>query len=140
MEWSNCSRSSWRRFIKWTGDGFLAWFKTPLHREVSEVIGNVFEAAWQLTVLINVSQLGIKSGKKFKIRHGVTYERDALITKIKHSEDYNSLDITGRAVVLAFRLSGMNSKFPNVTTERQLVEAYQRSIRNKSKNPPHCTK
>jgi len=25
------------RFIKWTGDGFLAWFETPLHRELGKV-------------------------------------------------------------------------------------------------------
>ncbi|NGP87564.1 adenylate/guanylate cyclase domain-containing protein [Fodinibius halophilus] len=117
------------RFIKWTGDGFLAWFKSPLHREINEIISNIFEAVWQLTVLINVTQLGVNSGEMFKVRHGVTYERDALVTKIKHSEDYSSLDLTGRAVILAFRLSGVDSKFPNVITERELVEAYHQTNR-----------
>jgi class 3 adenylate cyclase len=118
------------RFIKWTGDGFLAWFEVPLHREMPNIVSNVFEAVYHTTLLTNVTQLGVKGNKKIKLRHGITFEQDALITKIKHSEDYFSLDLTGRSVVLAFRLSSINARFPNVLTEREIVESYRQIDRN----------
>ena len=61
-------------FIKWTGDGFLAWFETPLHRTLGVIASEIFNAAWMLSFYVNVSQLGVKAAVKFKIRHAVTYE------------------------------------------------------------------
>jgi class 3 adenylate cyclase len=111
------------RFIKWTGDGFLAWFETPLHRNLGEKATAAFRAAWYLTILINVTQLGVSSARKFTMRHALTYEQDALLTKITHPGGYQSLDLTGRAVVLAFRLSGIEAHFPGIVTQQALVEA-----------------
>ena len=76
-----------------------------------------------MSFLTNVTQLGLKPLKNFKIRHGITYEQDALLTTITHPDGHKSLDITGRAVVLAFRLAGIQSDFPNITTQRELVQA-----------------
>src|ERR1051325_11309894 len=111
------------RFIKWTGDGFLAWFETPLHRDLGEKAFAVFEAAWYLTFLVNVTQLEIKAERKFKLRHGIAYEHDALLTTITHSDGHESLDITGRAVVLAFRLSGIEASFPSIATQKDIIDA-----------------
>jgi class 3 adenylate cyclase len=111
------------RFIKWTGDGFLAWFETALHREVPLAIRRCLDAVWHLTVLVNVTQLGIAPKRHFKLRHGIAYEQDALLTKIRHSGGFDSLDLMGRAVVLAFRLSGFAADFPCITTQRDIVEA-----------------
>jgi class 3 adenylate cyclase len=91
------------RFIKWTGDGFLAWFETPLLRDAGTIVGEVFNAAWQMSLYVNVSQLGITAPVKFKIRHAMTMEHDALVIDLSYSEN-NSTDLLGRAVVLAFRL------------------------------------
>src|SRR5713101_7540083 len=66
------------KFIKWTGDGFLAWFETPLLRDAGSIAEEVFNAAWQLSFYVNVSQLGVSAPVKFKIRHAVTMEHDAL--------------------------------------------------------------
>jgi hypothetical protein len=110
-------------FIKWTGDGFLAWFETPLHRDLGRASKRCLEAVWHLTVLVNVTQLGLAPKRHFKIRHGVTYEQDALLTKISHLGGFRSLDLIGRAVVLAFRLSGVAAEFPGITTQRDIVEA-----------------
>jgi len=112
------------RFIKWTGDGFLAWFETSLHRDRGKAAAAVFNAAWHLTFLVNVTQLGLSPGRKFHIRHGITYEHDALLVKIIHTDEHESLDLIGRAVVLAFRISGIKASFPNIVTHRELAEAY----------------
>jgi hypothetical protein len=108
-------------FIKWTGDGFLAWFETPLHREAETKAKTVFNAATQLSVLVAVTQLGLTPKSKFAIRHSVTYEQDALITRIKHQGGFESVDIIGRAVVLAFRLCSIKSAFPHLITQGELV-------------------
>ena len=113
------------KFIKWTGDGFLAWFETPLHRELGALAAAALEALWHLTLMVNVTQLGLQPERKFRMRHGVTYEQDALITKITHLDGYESLDITGRAVVLAFRLSSIPAPFPSVISQREVVSAYK---------------
>lgn len=110
------------RFIKWTGDGFLAWFETPIHRLMSNTTDQIFHAAYFLTVLVNVTQLGVKSEQKLRIRHGVCFEHDALLINISHS-DHQSLDLIGRAVVLAFRLSGLSAGFPNIVTQQDLIAA-----------------
>jgi class 3 adenylate cyclase len=111
------------RFIKWTGDGFLAWFETPLHRQLGERAAAVLDAAWHLTFLVNVTQLGLDPQRKFRIRHGVTYELDALLTRIAYPGGYESLELAGCAVVLAFRLSGISSEFPSIVTQKELLDA-----------------
>jgi class 3 adenylate cyclase len=110
------------RFIKWTGDGFLAWFETPLHRDLARTVHQCLDAVWHLTVMVNVTQLGLAPKRHFRIRHGLTYEQDALLTKIIHPGGFESLDLIGRAVVLAFRLSGMTAAFPGITVHRDIVE------------------
>ncbi len=53
------------KYIKWTGDGFLAWFETPLYRNAGSVASRVFNAAWYLSLLVNITQLNVKSRTKF---------------------------------------------------------------------------
>ena len=108
-------------FIKWTGDGFLAWFETPLHRDVGDAAFRVFNAAWSLTFYVNVSQLSVESTVKFKIRHAVTLEHDALVIDLAYS-DKGATDVLGRAVVLAFRLSSIKAEFPGIVTHRELLK------------------
>ena len=108
-------------FIKWTGDGFLAWFDVDLDRNKKKIAERVFKAAWHLTFLNNVTQLGVKPQTKFGIRHGITYEKDGLLFEIQEHGDNHSLDLIGRAVVLAFRLSGIQAKFPSIVTEKEIV-------------------
>lgn len=111
------------KFIKWTGDGFLAWFETPLHRDLHRTAIRCLEAVWHLTVIVNVTQLGLTPKRRFKIRHGLTYEQDAFLTKIIHHRGFETLDLIGRSVVLAFRLSGITADFPCIATHRDIVEA-----------------
>lgn len=113
-------------FIKWTGDGFLAWFPTPLHRQLGEKAAAAFEAARQLTFFVNVTQLGAKPERRFRIRHGIAYEQDALITKITYPGGFEALDLMGRAVVLAFRLSGISAGFPGIVTQKDLIDALRK--------------
>lgn len=108
-------------FIKWTGDGFLAWFEVDLDRNKKKIAEKVFKAAWHLTFLNNVTQLGVKPRTKFGIRHGITYEKDGLLFEIQEHGDNHSLDLIGRAVILAFRLSGIQAKFPSIMTEKEIV-------------------
>ncbi|MCU0797437.1 MAG: hypothetical protein MUF31_16075 [Akkermansiaceae bacterium] len=115
-------RASGGEYIKWTGDGFLAWYPIPLHRELGARAADVFNAAWHLTLLLNVTNLSVKSDKKFKIRHGVAYEQDALLSRLKTGAS-ESIDLLGRAVVLAFRLSGAAARFPGIVTQGELVKA-----------------
>ena len=118
---SNIVKAFGGEFIKWTGDGFLAWFETPLDRNKLEIANNVFKAAWHLSFLNNITQLALNPKEKFKIRHGISYEKDALTIKIFENEENYSLDLIGRAVVLAFRLSGIQAHFPSIVTEKELV-------------------
>lgn len=108
-------------FIKWTGDGFLAWFETPLHRDIGDVALRVFDAAWYLSFYVNVSQLCVQSPTKFKIRHAVTLEHDALVIDLAYS-DKSAADVLGRAVVLAFRLSSIQAGFPSIVTNGELLK------------------
>lgn len=107
-------------FIKWTGDGFLVWFDCELHRERGNLAKKAFETAWYLTLLSNVTCLGIDSDKNIKLRHGITFEEDALITYINENSS-KSIDLLGRSVVLAFRLSGIPVQFPGIVTQKDLV-------------------
>lgn len=111
-------------FIKWTGDGFLAWFPAQLHRDIGDRASDALTALYHLTVFTNVTQLGVDANPKFRLRHGVTAEHDALLTKIVRAGKLDSLDVMGRAVVLAFRLSGMKAKFPGVTISSDVHDAY----------------
>lgn len=111
------------KFIKWTGDGFLAWFETPLHRDLENVVHRCLNAAWHLSVMVNVTQLGTSTKRPFRIRHGLTYEHDALVTRIGHEGGFESLDLIGRAVVLAFRLSGLKAEFPGIAADKEIAGA-----------------
>jgi len=108
-------------FIDWTGDGFLAWFETKLDRDKQKVSNKIGHAAWHLSFLVNVTQLGVKSKRKFKIRHGITYEKDALITNILKEDGHKSINIIGRAVVLAFRISSKQSFFPSIIIQKEIL-------------------
>lgn len=108
-------------FIKWTGDGFLAWFDVDLDRNKKKIANKVYKAAWHLTFLNNITQLGVKPQSKFGIRHGVTFEKDGLLFKIHEYNGNKSIDLIGRAVVLAFRLSGVEAKFPSIVTEKEII-------------------
>lgn len=109
------------RFIKWTGDGFLAWFETPLHRESGRQAAIVIYAAWHLSMTVNLSQLGVSSKRKFAVRHGITYEHDALVLDIETQSGTHTTDLLGRAVVLAFRLASLDADFPRVVTQKELI-------------------
>ena len=110
------------QFIKWTGDGFLAWFPLELHRDLGEKAAIIFDMIWHLTILCNVTGLDVDSKRKFRIRHGVALEHDALITHIIQ-DGSETLDLIGRAVVLAFRLSGIKAAFPSIVTQREIIGA-----------------
>ncbi len=112
-------------FVKWTGDGFLAWFEIELHRDIPRVASIIFEAIWHLSFMVNITQLDVKSEKPIKLRHGVAFEHDALITTITHPGGFKTMDITGRGVVLAFRLSSAPATFPCVVSTSELTEAYK---------------
>lgn len=110
-------------FLKWKGDGFLAWFRVSLDREMGAEAAKVFEALWHLSLLVNVTQLAVDGGPKFRIRHGVAYEPDALLIHVKERKAAK-LDVIGRAVVFAFRLSGIPADFPHVVARGDVVSAY----------------
>jgi class 3 adenylate cyclase len=115
-------RAAGGEFIKWTGDGFLAWFETPLYREMPARVRSLLYIISHITIFTNVTNLGVTTPKKFKMRHGVTYEQDALMTTLTHASGQESTDIIGRAVVLAFRLSGRPAHFPGVVTQREVIK------------------
>ena len=109
------------KFVKWTGDGFLIWFPTDLHRDIGPQAVKVLEVIWQLTIINNITCLGIKEGIRVRLRHGVTIEHDALVTNVS-DEHGNYYDLIGRDVVLAFRFSGIKVGFPGIVTQRELLE------------------
>jgi len=115
------------KFIKWTGDGFLAWFPTPLYRQLSVQAPKAFRAAQHLTLIVNVTQLGLKPDQKFRLRHGMAYEQDALATKITYPGGFELLDLTGRGIVFAFRLSGISAEFPGIVTQKELASTMSRN-------------
>ena len=69
-------------------------------------------------------------GRPFRIRHGLTYEPDALVTLTTHQDGHESKIISGRNVVLAFRISGVEADFPNVATQHKIVESLSARTRN----------
>lgn len=110
------------QFIKWNGDGFLAWFPLELYRDIGRRSSDLMEAIWHMTVLVNVTKLGIQTDRRLCLRHGVTLEHDALITRIRDVGS-TSIDLLGRGVVLAYRLAGITSKFPGVVTQTEIAKA-----------------
>lgn len=117
------------KFIKWTGDGFLAWFDVPLHRELSDKATIVFNLISHLSSFVNVTQLGAQVEKRFVLRHGVTYEKDAVLAEIKTEGESPALDLIGRDVVLAFRLSGIKAKYPGIATQKELADSLERTAK-----------
>jgi len=115
------------QFIKWTGDGFLAWCPVPLYRELGEKAAAITFAASMLGILVNVTQFGINTKKKIKICHSIVLEEDALLIRITHKKNHQSLDLIGRSAVLAFRLCGIPSSSPHIVTQREIVEATRRN-------------
>ncbi len=110
------------RFVKWTGDGFLAWFPIELHRELGCQAARIVTISKQITVMNNVTGLGVSGETRFRLKHGITVEHDALLTKVT-DENGEHFDLVGRSVVLAFRLTGMKASFPSIITQREIVEA-----------------
>lgn len=109
--------------FKWTGDGFLAWFPVTLHRGLEDLVPAIFHDIQFLTILNNVSRLALPEGsKKFRLRHGVAIEHDGLVMSIDNGS-HTSVDVIGRSVVLAFRLSGIRTAFPNVVVTREVLDA-----------------
>ena len=112
-------------FIKWTGDGFLAWFPIDLHRELGLQIVKVVKVIEQLTIINNVTRLGVKGKIKPRLKHGLTFEHDALVTTVSDDQGEHR-DLIGRAVVLAFRFAGMKVGFPGIVTQREIIEALKK--------------
>ncbi len=108
-------------FIQWTGDGFIAWFPLEVERQLGRTCNRILEAIWHFTAFINITQLCVDSPRPFRIRHGLTYEPDALVTLTTHQDGHVSKIISGRNVVLAFRISGVEADFPNVATQQKIV-------------------
>ena len=118
-------------FIQWTGDGFIAWFPLEVERLLGRTCNRILEAIWHFSAFINITQLCVPTSRPFRIRHGLTYEPDALITLTTHQDDgHVSKIISGRNVVLAFRLSGVESDFPNVATQLKIVQALSTRTKN----------
>lgn len=111
------------RFLKWTGDGFVAWFETPLHRLLGEQAARVFMAASYLSFLVSETQLGLSPTKRFSVRHGIAHEQDAFLMRITHPDGHEALEVIGRGVVFASRLSGIPAPFPGIVTQGELVKA-----------------
>jgi hypothetical protein len=111
-------------FVKWTGDGFLSWFPCELERERARIVANAFDAAWHLSFTNNVTNLAVRSSgsPSFSLRHGITWEPDALVMSVEESNDHRSMDILGRDVVLAFRLASIRVDFPHISTQKALAD------------------
>ena len=110
------------RFVKWTGDGFLAWFPIELYRELGPQAAKVINISKHLSLINNVTGLGIESPARFRLNHGITAEHDALLTMVS-DDNGKHFDLIGRSVVLAFRLTGMRVSFPSIVSQREIVEA-----------------
>jgi hypothetical protein len=123
-------RSIGGELIQWTGDGFIAWFRLNVERDLGKVCNRILEAIWHFTSFVNITQLCVDSSKPFRIRHGLTYEPDALVTRTTHTDGHESKIISGRNVVLAFRLSGVESDFPNVATQQRVYQVLSARTRN----------
>jgi len=123
-------------FIKWTGDGFLAWYSCELERNKGLEAAAIFDAAWHLSFTNNITNFDVNTENKFQLRHGVAWEPDALIMNIKHSNNKKSKDLLGRNIVFAFRISGISVDFPHIVTQSSL----SKSSKNKSSINHHFEK
>src|ERR1700738_3679858 len=110
-------------FVKWTGDGFLAFYEAPLDRDIGELANLIFHSAVTLSLFVNVTQLCSPPKERIRVRHAVTYEKDAVLIDLTHSGDMKSKDVLGRSVVAAFRLSGIECGFPGIVTHREVLKA-----------------
>lgn len=119
---SNLVETVGGKFIKATGDGFMAWFEVPLHRNLGHTVSAIFAAIWHFSFMVNVTQLGIESDAKYRIRNAVTLEHDALLLHLTDGSGHTSLDVLGRAVVLAFRLTAITADFPHLVTVDELFK------------------
>ena len=116
--------------LQWTGDGFIAWFPLEVERQLGRTCNRILEAIWHFTAFINITQLCVESPRPFRIRHGLTYEPDALVTFTTHQDGHVSKTISGRNVVLAFRLAGVEAAFPNVATQQKIVQVLSSRTKN----------
>lgn len=116
--------------LQWTGDGFMAWFPLEVERQLGRTCNRILEAIWHFTAFVNITQLCVDSPRPFRIRHGLTYEPDALVTFTTHQDGHVSKTISGRNVVLAFRLAGVEADFPNVATQQKIVQAVSARSKN----------
>lgn len=114
-------------FIKWTGDGFLAWFDCEVERNMGKEAAAVFDAAWHLSFSNAITNLAVESPKPFHIRHGVSWEPDALFMHTTHTKKSKTKDILGQKVVLAFRCSGIPVDFPRIVTLGKLSKVARKT-------------
>lgn len=107
-------------FIKWTGDGFLAFFTVEIERDFAEIKERALQCIFALNLITKMTNLGDPKNS-FELKNGVTYEKDALFMRIKSGKHCESIDIIGRDIVLAFRLSSLESSFPSILTTEEVV-------------------
>lgn len=100
----------------------MAWFPIELYRELGPQASRVINISRQLSLVNNITGLGVEGEAPFRLKHGITVEHDALLTMVidEHGEHF---DLIGRSVVLAFRLTGIKTYFPNIVSQREIVEA-----------------
>ncbi|HUR25421.1 MAG TPA: hypothetical protein VM327_05335 [Candidatus Thermoplasmatota archaeon] len=111
------------RYIKWSGDGFLALFPADDEAGLRQAARSAIAAARHLSLLVDATQVGVKAGHgRFKVRHGITHEKDALA--MHYGEPALLFDLLGRDVALAFRLSGVPAPFPGICTTDEVVEEW----------------
>ena len=109
------------RFLKWTGDGFLAWFDVELHRSLPGQVGYAIDAAYYLSMVTILSQFGVPTPKQLRLRHAMTFEHDAALLTMSHDDGHQAVDLLGRSVVLAFRLSSVPAPFPSIAVTGDLL-------------------
>lgn len=106
---------------KWTGDGFLMAYAVPLERDLGAIATTVFNAAWNLTLMSNVTSFAVAEVGRMRLRHGVAFEPDAIL--VKQDGPTHQTDIIGRGVVLASRLAGVPAAFPSILADGRTVKA-----------------
>lgn len=110
-------------YLKWTGDGFLAWYPLSLHRQLPIRAVDVMDASWDLATIVNVTQLALSPTKRFRLRNAITYEQDGLVTTAQRGSREIPIDVIGRSVTLAFRLASLQGYHPGVATQAEIVNA-----------------
>jgi hypothetical protein len=94
---------------------------TALERDVHPKATELLKALVQLSTMVNATQLGVRHEQaKFRLRHGVAYEPDALLCRLPSG----ALEIIGRNVTLAFRLAGIPAEYPGLTAHRTVIEPF----------------